>query len=238
MVALVLERRAQAAERRAADERAADGREAAPRGLPGAVGIDELRAGDAAAGMRLHELAEDGDRARLGHGIGVGDEHELAGRRTRARVDVRRVARRPCVLDHTRAERIRRRGARRVRDHDHLVHLRHERRQRLGELLAVAVGDDDGGDLHAAEHLQIDGDGAARGLLPREQLARARAPPRRAGRARQAPAARRPPAARARRRPPPHRRPRAAQHPARRRPASRRPSPRARAGRSPRSGTA
>ena len=49
VVALVLERRAQAAERRAANERAADGGEAAPRRLPGAVFVHELRPCDAAA---------------------------------------------------------------------------------------------------------------------------------------------------------------------------------------------
>ena len=110
--------------------------------------------------------------------------------------------------------------------------------QRLGELLAVVVGDDDGGDLHACQHLQIDGDGAARGLLPREQSRAVEPRGDQPVARRRAPAARRPPAARARRRPRPRRPPRAAQHRARRRPASRRPSPRARAGRSPRSATA
>ena len=53
VVALVLERRAQATQRRAPDERAAHGREAAPRRLPGAVRIDQLRPRHAAAGVRL-----------------------------------------------------------------------------------------------------------------------------------------------------------------------------------------
>ena len=35
-----------------------------------------------------------------------------------------------------------------VRDHEQLVDLRRERRQRLLELRRVAVRDDDGGDLH------------------------------------------------------------------------------------------
>ena len=37
-----------------------------------------------------------------------------------------------------------------VRDHDELVDLRRKRRQRLLELGRMAVGDDDGCDLHAA----------------------------------------------------------------------------------------
>ena len=48
------------------------------------VGEDHARAGDAAARVLVHERAERGDRARLGHGVGVRDHDEL-GRRARRR---------------------------------------------------------------------------------------------------------------------------------------------------------
>ena len=49
----------------------------------------------------------------------------------------------------------RRHGAGDVRDHDELVDLRTQRRQRLLELGRVPVRDDDGGDVHT-EHLAVD----------------------------------------------------------------------------------
>ena len=106
-----------------------------------------------------------------GHRVGVRDEHELAGRRARARVRRSLRSRRLRVLDHTHSERVRRRGARRVRDHDELVHLRRERRERLSELPRWPC-DTTTAETFTPEHLEVDGDGAARRLLPRESRAR------------------------------------------------------------------
>ena len=87
------------------------------------------------------------DRVRLGHRVRVRREHELRRGQRDAPVHVRAEAERALVVHRLDAVRDR---AGDVRDHDELVDLRRERRQRLLELGRMAVRDDDGGDLHAA----------------------------------------------------------------------------------------
>ena len=86
-------------QRRAPDDRPGHGREAPPRRLPAAVGEHHARPGDAAAWMCLHERAQRGDRAGLGHGVGVRRQDELSPvvRATPA-VDVRTEAERTVVV--------------------------------------------------------------------------------------------------------------------------------------------
>ena len=74
-------------------------------------------------------------------------------------------------MDHPRTAGVLRLAAGHVRDHDELVDVRRHRGQRIGELGAVAVRDDDRRDH--SEHLPVDVERAARGLVPRE-LRRAR----------------------------------------------------------------
>ena len=81
------------------------------------------------------------------HGIRVRREHELRRRQAHALVHVRAEAERALVVHGLDAVGDR---AGDVRDHDELVDLRLERRQRLRELGRMAVRDDDGGDPHAA----------------------------------------------------------------------------------------
>jgi hypothetical protein len=145
--ALALERREEAAQRRPADERARDGREAPARGLPRAVRVDELRPDDAGARVLLEEGGERGDGARLRDRVRVVDEDQVAARLGDAAVQVRGVRQGPRVLDSVDA---RREAAGQVPDQDDLVDLGLERRERLGELGAVAVGDDDRGDQRSA----------------------------------------------------------------------------------------
>ena len=57
MVALALEWSRDVAERRPADERPAHRREAAPRGLPAAVGVAQLWAGDAHSLVKVVDLS-------------------------------------------------------------------------------------------------------------------------------------------------------------------------------------
>ena len=70
MVALVLERRAELAERRAPDERSAHGRGGAGRAARSRR-VDQLRPGHAAARVRLDELTEHGDRSGSGTASGL-----------------------------------------------------------------------------------------------------------------------------------------------------------------------
>jgi len=79
----------------------------------------------------------------LRDGVGVVDEDQLPGRLGDAAVQVGGVAQRSPVLDHARAVRLLRDAARNVRDQHDLVDLGLERRQRLGQLFSVRVGDDD-----------------------------------------------------------------------------------------------
>ncbi len=76
VAALVLVRVDEEPQRRAADERAADGREAAPRRLPRAVRVAHLRAGDAAALVRLREGGERRDCVRRRLRVGVRDDDQ------------------------------------------------------------------------------------------------------------------------------------------------------------------
>ncbi len=85
-------------QRRAPDDRAADRGEAAARGLPAAVGEEQLRADDARARMGLGELARQLDRVRPRLRVRVGDDDERSARRGDARVRVRGEAERPCSL--------------------------------------------------------------------------------------------------------------------------------------------
>ena len=80
--------------------------------------------------MPGHERPERLDRTVLGDRVRVGDQDQLAARRGCARVDVRGEAERARLLDHAGAERIGGRAPRQIRDHDRLVDLRQERRQR------------------------------------------------------------------------------------------------------------
>ena len=118
-------------------------------GLPAAVRVEHLRPGGPAARVRGHEVAERRDRAGLGDRVRVGDEDQLPARGRGAGVDVGGEAERRGLLDHRRAERIVGRAAGQVGDHDRFVDLRQERGQRPGELLPVAVRDDDRRHLHA-----------------------------------------------------------------------------------------
>ena len=119
-------------------------------------------------GVPVHERGEDDDGARLGDGVRVVDQDELTGRLGDAAVQVGGIAERRCVLDQPRTVRVVREAAGHVRDQDDLVDLRREGGQRLGQLLAVPVGDDDRGDH--AQRLAVDGERAARSLIPGERL--------------------------------------------------------------------
>jgi hypothetical protein len=101
--------------------------------------------------MRVEELAEDPDRARLGDRVGIGDQDVVAGRGGGAGVRVRRERERTLVLDDAYAVRqVWRETAPRVRDDDELVDLGCEPRQRALELVGVPVRDDDGRDAQSA----------------------------------------------------------------------------------------
>ncbi len=143
MRALALERREEETERRTPDECPADRREAPPGRLPRAVGVEELRPCDAAARMLVHEGGEHGNRTRHRDGVRVVDEDELAARLGNAAVQVGGVAERALILERACPVTAGGRAPGDVRDHDDLVDLGRERRQRLGELGAVAVGDND-----------------------------------------------------------------------------------------------
>src|SRR5436309_7491340 len=147
MVALALEWSRDVAERRPADERPAHRREAAPRGLPAAVGVAQLWAGDAAAWPLGGEIAQDPDRVRRRLGVGVRDDDELAARLGDAPVDVRAEAARPSVFDEA--------GVRRQLDverqvchYDQLPDLRCEAGEAALQIITRLVRDDDAGDAH------------------------------------------------------------------------------------------
>ena len=135
-------------QRRPAPDRPEHGREPAQARLPGAVGPEHERSDEAGARVCVGEADELRDGVRLGVGVGVGDKDVVAARRSGAEVDVRREREWPLVLEHAGAEALRADAAGPVRDHDELVDLRRERRQRALELAGVAVRDDDGGDRH------------------------------------------------------------------------------------------
>jgi hypothetical protein len=101
--------------------------------------------------VRLHELAQDRDRSRLGNRIGVRDEHELVVGVGGAEVRVRRERARGVVLDHDGA--LGERGGQAVGDvgdDDELVDLLGEHGQRARELVRVPVRDHHRGDLHVS----------------------------------------------------------------------------------------
>ena len=135
------------AQRRPAHDRAGHGREAAARGLPRPVREEHPRPGDTGARMRLEELAERGDRARLRNRVGIRRDQGVAGREREPGVEVRREAARRVIVDRVDTGRDRPGD---VRDHDQLVDLLAQRGEGLLELVRMAVRDDDGGDLHAA----------------------------------------------------------------------------------------
>ncbi len=146
---LPAQRREQEPQRRAPDEGCADRREAPARRLRRAVAVEHLRPCDAATKMLLHERAQDGYGVRLRHRVGVRDQDELVLGTRCAEVRVRRERDRAGILEHPGAVRqLGRQAAGDVRDHEQLVHLRCERRQRPRELVRVAVRDDDGRHLH------------------------------------------------------------------------------------------
>jgi hypothetical protein len=133
-------------QRRAADDRPAKRGEATPRRLPRAVRPEHARPRDPAARMLAHERGEERDRAVGGDRIRVGEDHELTVRGGDARVDVGGQRLRSCVLQHAHSVRHLRDGRGRVRDHDDLIDLRQERRQRRPELHGMVVRDDNGRD--------------------------------------------------------------------------------------------
>ena len=98
--------------------------------------------------MLVGEADECLDRTWLGHGVWIGDEHVLADGGHDADVDVRGEGKRPRVLEHPHARRHCADAAGSVRDHEQVVDLRRERRQRAFELGRMTVRDDDGGDPH------------------------------------------------------------------------------------------
>jgi hypothetical protein len=100
--------------------------------------------------MLLHELTQGRHRARSRNRVGVRNEHELAGGRGDAVVEIGGEAQRAGVVVNADAVVARGRTARYVGDHDHLVDLRYERRQRPLELGRVPVRDDDRRDPHPA----------------------------------------------------------------------------------------
>ena len=103
------------------------------------------------ARMRIEKLAQDLHGSGLGNRVGIRDQDVLAGGRRRAEVRVRCERQRAFVLEHACAGgHLRGKAAGDVGDHEQLVDLRRERRQRVLELGGVPVRDDDGADLHAS----------------------------------------------------------------------------------------
>ena len=191
----------------------------------------------AACAPRKRRSCRDG--VRLGNGVGIGEQHEVAHGLGDAAVRVGGETMRPVVHEHADRRRDVVDAARHVRDQDELVHLRKRApaairaaraRRRATRRPPTRAS--------LREHLQVGRDRAARALLPGEAGVRARCRLSSARRPRRAPAARQ-----RRARPRPHtrqrrRRPRAGQARPSQRRAFRTPSPRARAARSPRSATA
>jgi hypothetical protein len=95
----------------------------------------------------VREPDELGDRPLLRHRIRVGDDDVLAARRRHAGVHVFGEAARAWIPEHAGTCGHGADAAGQIGDHEQLVDLRRERRQRLLELARVTVRDDDGGDL-------------------------------------------------------------------------------------------
>jgi hypothetical protein len=95
--------------------------------------------------MLGHERAEGADRSGINDRIRVRGDDELGRRPCKTHVQVRGEPKRLGVDNRVDTRRNRSRD---VRDHDQLVDLRLQRRQRLGDILRRAVRDDDGGHLH------------------------------------------------------------------------------------------
>src|SRR3970040_2038435 len=92
-----------------------------------------------------------GGGARAGDRVRVRGDNSLGRGGRGAGVDVRAVAAGPVALEDAGAAReLGRAGGGEVRDDDDLVHLRRQGGQAAGELLRLAVRDDDGGDLHGS----------------------------------------------------------------------------------------
>ena len=128
MRALVFERPAQPAERRAAEERSTHGREAAARRHDFAFESDHARSGNTGARMRFDERAQLLDDVRHGDRVRVREQDEVARRLGDAAVGVRGEALRALVVQDPNAGRNLADASRHVGDHDQLVHLRRERR--------------------------------------------------------------------------------------------------------------
>ena len=101
-------------------------------GCGAAVRIDHARPGDAAARVLGHEVARARRRPRLGHGVGV--RRRARRRRSCGRSPRLRFAAKPSGRGLCERLDARRHRARDVRDHEQLVDLRPQRRQRLLEL--------------------------------------------------------------------------------------------------------
>jgi hypothetical protein len=99
---------------------------------------------------RLHELAQGRDGARLGYGVRIRDEHELAARRRDPGVHVRRERPRTLASHHACAFGLTLHAARHVLDQHELVDLRTQKRNEPRDLVRVAVRDDDRRDRHAS----------------------------------------------------------------------------------------
>jgi hypothetical protein len=140
----------QETQRRPPPERAERVREAAERRLPRAVGPEDERADEARARMSIREAHERSDCVLLRDRIRVRDDDVLPARGRDACVHVRREGARGRAVEHAYTLRHLAHAAGDIRDHDELVDLRSERRQRLGELAHVPVRDDDRRHLHAS----------------------------------------------------------------------------------------
>jgi hypothetical protein len=98
--------------------------------------------------MRVRERDERTHGVGLGDRVRVGNQHVLAARRRDAEVDVRSERERPRILEDPHVGRHAVGGTGQIGDHERLVDLGRERRQRARELRRMPVGHDDGRDLH------------------------------------------------------------------------------------------
>ena len=113
-----------------------------------AVRLAQLRAGDPHARVELRERLEHREGARIGLGVRVADDDELAARLRDPAIRVRGEARGFVVSDQPRALRHRQLQPE-VRDDHELVDLRLQRREAALQLRDRLVDDDDSRDAHS-----------------------------------------------------------------------------------------